>query len=147
MTQTNAADRKSIRAAEKAAALLEQAEREVTISIMSTGPGRAYMWRRLEAARVFSTTYSDDTHRMAFQEGERNAGLQLLNSLMQFCPDLFILAMREANERRTADLTHADRAAAAEHLGSEGTGRDVEGSEPIVGSDADEGYGFPDTAN
>lgn len=97
----NTSDRKSIRAHEKAAAIADRERGEVLISIMSSTPGRRWVWDKMGAAHIFQTSFSVDAVQMAFNEGERNQGLLLLNDIMQWCPDQFILAMREANERRT----------------------------------------------
>lgn len=96
----NAADRKSIRAAEKAARLRERERAEVVTSIMSTRAGRSWLWDRLSETSIFSTTHvAADPLGSAFQEGRRSVGLSLLADIMAHCPDQFINAMREHNER------------------------------------------------
>jgi hypothetical protein len=53
---------------------------------------------------VFQTTFSIEALSMAFQEGERNIGLELLADLMAASPDMFIAMLREAqNERSTRE--------------------------------------------
>ena len=128
---SNAADRKSIRQLEKASKLAEQNRREVLVGIMATIPGREWVWNQLERAHIFATSFSPDPVSMAFAEGERNQGLILLNDLMQSCPEQFILAMRENNERRTqrdsTDRRDPESGAAGELNGSENSGRYAEG--------------------
>lgn len=92
----NAADRKSIRQAEKASAAINRQRVEVVCNIMAATPGRAYIWGELSACHVFATSFASDPLQMAFLEGERNAGLRLLNDIMEACPEEFILMMREA---------------------------------------------------
>ena len=117
----NAADRKSIRAAEKAAKIVDANNQAVVVAIMSTESGRRYIWDKLTLANIFSTTFSTDSMQMAFNEGNRNQGLLLLNDIIEWCPEEFIQAMREANGRRTQSST-------GQRNGSEnGDGR-VEGS-------------------
>lgn len=99
----NAADRKDVRRAEKAARIAERDRGKVLRGIMSTTNGREFIWNRLEAAHVFTISPPTDALAMAFQQGERNQGLQLLSDIMRWCPDEFIESMREANGRRTAD--------------------------------------------
>ena len=99
MTEYNASDRKAIRAAEKAAALAARARGEVIIQLMSTEPGRRYVWDKLAHAGLFATTFSTDPIQMAFNEGQRNQGLLFLNDVIEHCPDQYILAMREHNTR------------------------------------------------
>lgn len=95
----SASDRKSIRAAEKAARLAADRRASVTRSVMSTTEGREWMWDLLASCHIFATTFTPDPHQAAFSEGERNAGLRLLADIMLNCPDQFIQAQREANER------------------------------------------------
>src|SRR6185437_2194413 len=111
--------RASVRAAEKAAKRFDVDEAEVIRSIMSSPAGRYWIWTRLESAHIFSTTFTDSPTRSAFLEGERNAGLTLLNAVMSACPDLYTLAMREANERRIATDNAISRVTASQHAGSQ----------------------------
>jgi hypothetical protein len=108
MTEFNASDRKSIRAAEKAAAIAERERAEVVVESMATGPRRKYVWDKLAAAGIFQSTFSTDPLQMAFNEGQRNQGLVLLNDVIQYCPEQFILAMRESNGRRDSDAASRD---------------------------------------
>ena len=100
----NAADRKSIRRKEKAAKLAE-ANRHATITnLMSTSFGREWMWDILTSCGVFSTTLvvgAPDAS--AFNEGRRSVGLQLITDIMTSCPDQYIQAQRESNERSSLD--------------------------------------------
>jgi hypothetical protein len=95
----NAADRKSVRQQEKAARLADRQRQEVITSIMSTAPGRAWLWDTLASCHIFVTTFIPDSNASAFQEGRRSVGLALLADIMQACPDYYIQAMRESNER------------------------------------------------
>lgn len=99
MMAYNAAERSEIRKAEKAARLATLNRGAVLKSIASSLEGRRYLWGTLSDAHVFSSTFTGDALRSAFLEGERNAGLRLLNDFVQFCPEEFIQAMREANEQ------------------------------------------------
>ena len=139
MTQTNAADRKQVRAAEKAAAIAERERGEVVVEMMATPQRRRYVWEKLAAAGIFSTTFSTDPVQMAFNEGQRNQGLVLLNDVIQYCPEQFILAMREANGRRTADDTiDANRDAGERRNGEDHNGRD---QRPASNPDSDDAAG------
>ena len=135
----NAADRKAIRAAEKAAKLVDDNNRTVITAVMNTAPGRRYLWDKLAAAHVFATTFSTDPVQMAFNEGQRNQGLLLLNDIMEWCPDQFILAMRESNARRTVnDTTDANRDAGERRNGEDHNGRD---QRPASNPDSDDAAG------
>ena len=105
----NTSDRKSVRAAEKASAIIDRQRGEVLTHLMDTGPGREWAWNKLAEAHIFATTFSTDPVQMAYNEGQRNQGLTLLNDIIQWCPDQFILAMREQNERSTSTGRDSER--------------------------------------
>jgi hypothetical protein len=116
----NAADRKSIRRAEKEAALAERQRAEVTTNIMSTAAGRRWIWDRLAACGIFTTTFVASAPDVsAFNEGQRSMGLALLADIMASCPDQFIHAMREANVRSTIDERRRSAELNGGDLGSE----------------------------
>jgi hypothetical protein len=99
----NAADRKSIRRLEKAAKLADAQRRQVITDLMSTTFGREWMWDVLSRCHCFSTTFNGDALASAFAEGQRAIGLSLLSDIMIACPDQYITAMRESNDRSTTD--------------------------------------------
>ena len=57
---------------------------------MATPQRRRYVWEKLATAGIFQSTFSTDPLQMAFNEGQRNAGLVLLNDVIQYCPEQFI---------------------------------------------------------
>lgn len=67
------------------------------------------MWRLLSDAGVYRSTFNNDAMQMAFNEGQRNAGLKHLSELMSVCPQQYALMLdeqrkeREADEQRNAD--------------------------------------------
>src|SRR2546421_147521 len=97
----NAADRKQIRRKEKAAKLADAQRREVITNLMSTSFGREWMWDVLAGCHCFATTFNGDALASAFAEGERNVGLRLLADILVACPDQYIQAMRESNDRNS----------------------------------------------
>lgn len=100
----NAADRKSIRAAEKAASAVADRRAAVTRNIMSTVEGREWMWDVLSSCHVFGQTFVPGSPDItAFSEGQRAVGLRLLADILNHCPDAYIEAQREANVRHTTD--------------------------------------------
>jgi hypothetical protein len=131
----NTADRKSIRAAEKASRVADRERGEVIISIASTSAGRRYLWEKLESAHIFTTSWHDSPGRMAFLEGERNTGLQLLNDIIRWCPDEFILMMREHNVRHELGSSSA-----SERSSGEDSGRDDQGSGDDASDSNDDPY-------
>ena len=119
----NTADRKSVRAAEKAAAIADRERGEVIVALASTQAGRRFLWDKLTSAHIFQTSFNLDSGQMAFAEGERNQGLLLLNDIIQWCPDQFILAMREHNGRSSSNDS-ASRDTGQRGGGANGNGRD-----------------------
>lgn len=93
----NASDRKSIRAAEKAGRLIDLQDQGVIVGIMTNIDGRAWVWRQL--ASIFHTPFTADPHSTAFNCGIQNAAIALLDTVTRWCPEQFILMMREANGR------------------------------------------------
>lgn len=80
-----------------------EAQDDVTLNnFMSTMAGRELIWKMLEAAHVFSTSFNSNPIEMAFNEGQRNPGLKLYSALMRSCPDLYVEMWREANARDAA---------------------------------------------
>ena len=120
----NASDRKSIRRLEKAAKLADEQRRQVITSLMSTSFGREWMWDVLSRCHCFATTFNGDALTSAFAEGQRAVGLSLLSDIMTACPDSYLQAQRESNERSSLD----ERRSSAES----------DGGDP--GSDAAAGY-------
>ena len=100
----NAANRAHIKAAAKAARLVERQRQEIISGIMSVASGRAWVLDLLEVCHIFSTSFQSNALQTAFAEGERNIGLRLLNDVMSACPDQYVEMMRERNARdSTAD--------------------------------------------
>ena len=102
----NAGERRDVKLAEKASRRAERDRLEVITNLMSTPPGRAYTLDFLERTHVFASSFTPNALTMAFSEGERNVGLQLLNDIMRACPSEYIEMMEERNARDiTADTT------------------------------------------
>lgn len=119
----NAAERKSIRRAEKAAAEIERARIEFVVAAMSTTQGRVYFHNLLSACSIFDGSFSGDALVEAFTKGQRNIGLMIYNDIVTHSPDEFVLMMKEAqiqeviNDRRLDADSDGDPA--AEYPGSE----------------------------
>ena len=69
-------------------------------ALMKLAAGRRVVWRLLEYAGVWRSVFNPEPLRMAFAEGQRNLGLQLLGWVMDECPDEYDLMMREARDER-----------------------------------------------
>lgn len=113
----NAADRKDIRRAEKAAALVDAAKVEFLRAAMGTVQGRAWFHDLLAACRIFADPFSGEALIEAFNKGQRNVGLMIFADILLHCPDQYVLMMRESNDGSTA----------YEQPRGSDRGRDVEG--------------------
>jgi hypothetical protein len=70
--------------------------------VMSTKQGRRFIWRRLSRAGVYQLSFNSDSAVMAFNEGTRKAGLELLDELMEACPDRYNEMLAEQKETQDA---------------------------------------------
>ena len=77
--------------------------------VMGSKEGRRFMWRQLSEAGVYRSSFDSNPVLMAFNEGNRNRGLLLLNDIMEACPTRYSEMLREQkearerHEQRTAD--------------------------------------------
>jgi hypothetical protein len=63
--------------------------------LMSSPRGRRIVWRLLKMARTFQISFNTNAMQMAFNEGNRNLGNQLLDEVMELCPDVFPVMQKE----------------------------------------------------
>lgn len=148
----NSSDRKAIRAAEKASALRTIQDAEAITAIMSTIPGRAWMWRQLSYAEIFTTNFTGDALRDAFAAGNRNFGLRLLADIMLHCPGQYLQMTKEANNEGHNGNHDSTSALAERRSGSQPDGGDsgsyggsAEG--PEFTDDGSDPYALPGSGN
>ncbi len=65
--------------------------------LMGNKQGRRFVWRLLEKAGVFRTTFRL-SNEMAFLEGMRNMGLMLITDIHEICPEKYYVMVKEAND-------------------------------------------------
>lgn len=131
--QHSASDRKSVREAEKRARIADRLRGEVLTSVMSTMAGRQWMWDVLTSCSIFSSTFALGSPDLgAFNEGRRAVGLQILADIMIYCPDSYLQAQRENNERHLSD----NRSPTREQPGSPDPDGGDSGSQLDDGSDS-----------
>lgn len=63
--------------------------------LMGSKRGRRVVWRLLDSAGVFRTSFNTNAMAMAFAEGNRNYGLRTLAMLHVQCPELYPVMMKE----------------------------------------------------
>lgn len=69
--------------------------------VMSTEYGRRFVWKILSASGVFHSSFSSDPYSTYFKEGARNRGLELFNSVLSVCHDLYLVMAEEAKEQES----------------------------------------------
>lgn len=63
--------------------------------LMGSKRGRRIVWRLLDRAGVFLSSFSTNAMQMAFAEGRRNEGLRLLVLIQETCPELYAAMTKE----------------------------------------------------
>lgn len=71
--------------------------------LMKVRQGRRIVHRLLDRAGVFRSSFSTNALQMAYAEGLRKQGLDLLQMLNAYCPEQFSEMMKEANDKRNPD--------------------------------------------
>lgn len=123
----DASNRKEVRKAEKAARLADVQRLEFLRSVMSTPPGRAWIYDLLTECSIFASTFRPDASYSAFLEGTRKIGLMFLADLMKACPDQYLPMVQEANAKSINQATVKDQAHDGHDSDGQGTGGGAEG--------------------
>lgn len=71
--------------------------------LMTQKRARRYVWRLLEQAGVFRSSFTGDAQQTAFNEGQRNMGLRVLAMVHEHAPESYQLMLTEHNDRRYPD--------------------------------------------
>lgn len=71
--------------------------------LMTQKRARRYIWRQLEQAGVFRSSFTGDALQMAFFEGRREMGLRVLGLIHEHAPESYQLMLTEQNDRRNSD--------------------------------------------
>lgn len=67
--------------------------------VMDSEQGRRVVWSVLEKGKVFGACFNIDPHVTAFNEGQRNLALMLLQRVMAHCPNQYLKMADEASEQ------------------------------------------------
>jgi hypothetical protein len=65
--------------------------------VMSSVEGRRFVWRLLERAGVFRTSFTGNSTTF-FNEGMRNMGLMVLGDVHEACAESYIVMMNESKQ-------------------------------------------------
>lgn len=90
------------REAEKQSAEMRKQLREIEKSdflwLMQDKRGRRFVWRLLEKAGVFRTTFRPNSNEGAFLEGMRNMGLMLIADINEICAEKYQTMVNEQEQ-------------------------------------------------
>lgn len=81
------------------AQLAAQSEIDDIKWLMSSKRGRRIVHRQLVSAGVFRISFHTNALQMAFNEGNRNLGNQLLALITEHCPDRYAELLTEAKDK------------------------------------------------
>lgn len=76
----------------------QRLQREDLKWLMSERAGRRIVWRLLEEAGVFRSSFTGDAEGTFFAEGRRAVGLSWLGMVTGYCRDEFVLMLKEHEE-------------------------------------------------
>lgn len=65
--------------------------------IMANKRGRRYVWRLLDLAGVFRSSFTGNSQTF-FNEGQRNIGLMVLAQIHKHCPEAYLLMLQEQKD-------------------------------------------------
>lgn len=77
-------------------------------AILGTEDGRAWMWDLLAICNVYHSTYTQNTHDTAFNEGRRSIGLRLIADIQEHAFELSQKMEKEARARNQNELDEVD---------------------------------------
>ena len=80
--------------------LMRKQETEDLKWLMNSRRGRRIMWRWLEISGPFRLSFDANALKMAFAEGNRNLGNQLFNEVMEICPEMYPVMVKEQHDDR-----------------------------------------------
>jgi hypothetical protein len=74
--------------------------------LMGSRRGRRMVWRLLEQAGVFRSSFNPTAMQMAFNEGNRNYGNRTLALVHQHCPELYPQMLKEHSHGKSDGRAH-----------------------------------------
>ena len=93
----NAADEDQVKTRKRKDERLRERELNDLRVVMSSVEGRRFVWRLLEKAGVFRTSFTGNSTTF-FNEGMRNMGLMVLGDVHEAAADAYIMMMNESKE-------------------------------------------------
>jgi len=82
--------------------LLNEKQKDLDLfNVMNTPVGRSVIWELLSIRGIGTSSFVPDPYITAFNEGNRNMTCVLTNELLRVCPELYLLAQKEAIAKNT----------------------------------------------
>jgi len=98
----NAADEEAVKRRKRKDETVRDRELHDLRTLMDTVEGRRFVWRLLERAGVFRTSFTGNSTTF-FNEGQRNMGLIVLADVHEACADKYVVMMNESNKDKQND--------------------------------------------
>ena len=80
-----------------------QKREKILRTVMGSPEGRSFVWQLLSDAGVTRVTFAQCPYQTAFNEGQRNLGNKVFSEVLTMCPDLYQIAVKEANSFKEKD--------------------------------------------
>lgn len=97
----NAGDEVQVRGRKQKTKLAQEQWANDLRAVMGTAVGRRVMWAMFDRAGINRMSFNPgNPHWTDFNEGARNLGNQFFADVMAACPDLYLTAMKEANQKK-----------------------------------------------
>lgn len=80
---------------ERASKLAAIREAQEVKHLMYSPSGRRFVWRMLTSYGIYATTFNTDAGTMAFMEGRRSAGIELMTLVLNHTPEKWFLMHQE----------------------------------------------------
>lgn len=72
-----------------------QKERDDVMKVMESPEGRRFVYKMIQRAGVFRSSFNGQSNTTIFNEGNRNQGLMLLADVTKYAPGSYDLMMKE----------------------------------------------------
>jgi hypothetical protein len=106
-TPYNAGDEQHVKKRKRSAKTRNLQKKAALQALMSTPGGRAWIWDLLILTGYSTNSFSTQALVMAFNEGKRSLGLQLIGEINRISPELYV-GMALENQAKDEDWTGDD---------------------------------------
>jgi hypothetical protein len=96
----NTADQKFVDKMDKKDKSRQNIEKDDLVFLLSHRQGRRYLWRLMAKCGVYQISAVTSGSTTYYNEGRREIGLNILNEIMEFDPESYLLMIKENKEER-----------------------------------------------